>query len=315
MASSSWDRAFFLPAADCSFSGRRRQRPLAVLTVLLFLPLSSASSCPDVCSCSLGEVNCMDHRLRFVPVQLPTNATTLLLDYNRIAALRNRTFMAQKVLRQLSLRSNVLARIHRLALVGLSELQELDLSENYLSLLHPETFLPVPSLRTLKLGNNKLLRLEPEIPGALPHLKALFVHSNALASLSPGFFENLPSVSYLTLEDNPWTCSCGIRPLFQWLIKNTDKVPEVNSVTCKRPAYLAQYPVSALGNKSFARCQEHWTHLRDYTFFLLVGPSTFLASICVCILVGSLAVARLKLMTGSYVWLWALVRRAGNPLQ
>ncbi|XP_063172256.1 leucine-rich repeat-containing protein 26 [Candoia aspera] len=293
MASSSGDRAFSSTAANGSFSGC--PRALVVLAILLFWPPSLASSCPDVCSCSSGEVNCRDRRLRFVPVRVPMNATSLLLDRNCLAALRDRAFVAQRGLCHLSLCSNVLARIHRLALVGLSELQELDLSDNCLGLLHPEAFLPVPGLRTLKLGNNKLLKLDPELLGALPRLEALFVHGNALASLSPGFFENLPSLSHLTLEDNPWTCSCGIWPLFRWLVQNTDKVPEVNSVTCAHPAYLAQCPISTLGNKSFAHCQELWMHLQDHTFFLLIGPSTFLASICVCILAGSLAVARMKL--------------------
>ncbi|KAM3825637.1 leucine-rich repeat-containing protein 26 [Vipera latastei] len=286
------------PAIDrhC-FSGGRRRRALVVLTVLLFLPRFPASGCPDVCSCSLGKVNCVDCGLRFVPLRLPTNATALLLDHNRIATLPNGTFTDQKVLLHLSLRSNVLGNIHRLALVGLCELQDLDLSDNSLRLLHPETFLPVPRLRTLKLGNNRLLRLEPELPGALPHLRALFVHSNALASLPAGFLESLPSLSYLTLEGNPWTCSCGIHPLFLWLLKNREKVPEVNSVTCKRQASLAQYPISALGNESFARCQAPRMHLPGYAFFFLIGPSTFLASICVGILLGSLAVARLKRRT------------------
>lgn len=74
-------------------------------------------------------------------------------------------------------------------------------------------------------------------------------------------------------------------------------LPEVNSVTCKRQASLAQYPISALGNESFARCQAPRMHLPGYAFFFLIGPSTFLASICVGILLGSLAVARLKRRT------------------
>ncbi|XP_058014980.1 leucine-rich repeat-containing protein 26 isoform X3 [Ahaetulla prasina] len=315
MASSTW--TLLLLATDHrSCPGGRRQSAFTVLTFFLFLPCFPASGCPDVCSCSLGKVNCVDRRLRFVPFQLPTNATALLLDYNRIAILRNGTFAAQKILRRLTLGNNVLASIHRLALVGLHELQDLDLSDNSLSLLHPEIFLPVPTLRTLKLGNNRLLRLEPELPRALPHLRALFVHSNALTSLPAGFFESLPSLSYLTLEDNPWTCSCGIRPLFLWLVKNRDKVPEANSVTCKRRASLTQYPISALGNESFARCQAPRMHLPDYAFFLLIGPLTFLACICVGILLGSLAVAHLKRRrTGSCIWPRAPVRHAGTPLR
>uniref|UniRef100_A0A8C6YH76 cholesterol 7-desaturase n=1 Tax=Naja naja TaxID=35670 RepID=A0A8C6YH76_NAJNA len=226
MASSTGAWALHLAATDhrrCP--GVRRQRALTALTIFLFLPRFPASGCPDVCSCFLGKVNCVDRGLRLVPLQLPMNTTTLLLEHNLIATLQNGTFAAQKALRRLSLRNNVLTSIHRLALVGLHELQDLDLSDNSLSLLHPETFLPVPTLRTLTLGDNRLLRLGPEIPRALPHLRGLFLHRNALSDLPAGFFESLPSLSYLTLEGNPWICSCGLWPLFLWLAKNRDKVP------------------------------------------------------------------------------------------
>uniref|UniRef100_A0A8D0B0Q0 LRRNT domain-containing protein n=1 Tax=Salvator merianae TaxID=96440 RepID=A0A8D0B0Q0_SALMN len=107
----------------------RHTWPLALViftAILLWAPRLS-SACPDVCSCSSGEVNCMEHKLRFVPDNLPANATSILLDYNHITALRNRTFVAQNGLRHLSLHSNLLVSIHCQALAGLSELQELDL--------------------------------------------------------------------------------------------------------------------------------------------------------------------------------------------
>ncbi|KAG8141884.1 hypothetical protein E2320_006553 [Naja naja] len=323
MASSTGAWALHLAATDhrrCP--GVRRQRALTALTIFLFLPRFPASGCPDVCSCFLGKVNCVDRGLRLVPLQLPMNTTTLLLEHNLIATLQNGTFAAQKALRRLSLRNNVLTSIHRLALVGLHELQDLDLSDNSLSLLHPETFLPVPTLRTLTLGDNRLLRLGPEIPRALPHLRGLFLHRNALSDLPAGFFESLPSLSYLTLEGNPWICSCGLWPLFLTGSATKTAAPLL-ALRCsffqrrcdrKAPASLTQYPISALGNESFARCQPSRMHLPSYAFFLLIGPSTFLISICVGVLLGSVAVAHLKLRrTGLCNRLLALVRRVGTP--
>lgn len=196
-----------------------------LVMALLLLPGSPSSGCPAVCTCFSGEVNCLAHGLRDVPDNLPANATTLLLDYNRLAVLRNRTFLTQSALRHLSLRSNVLVSIQGQALVGLRELQELVLIGNYLSVLQPETFLPVPSLTALSLGHNRLLTLEPEVLRATPHLQTLDIHGNALPSLPAGLLENLPALRYVRLDDNPWMCSCGIHPLFHWLLKNMDKVP------------------------------------------------------------------------------------------
>ncbi|KAJ6652000.1 hypothetical protein lerEdw1_015825, partial [Lerista edwardsae] len=307
-------RILLLAAKGSGSPGRRSLwSPMilfATLLLLLLLPPPPSSGCPDVCTCVSGEVNCVEHHLRFVPDGLPVNATAVLLDYNRIATLRNRTFVALKALRRLSLRGNALVSIHRRALVGLSSLQELDLSGNYLSALKPETFFPVPSLAALHLEHNRLLRLDPELLEALPHLQALSVHGNALASLSAGLLEHLPTLGYLKLDDNPWMCSCDIEPLSQWLADNADKVPEVMSVSCRLPAHLANYPIVAIGNESFAQCQEPWLHPQDYAFFLLVGPSTFFASLCLCVLTGLLAVAHAKMTAVSYIRPGALARRA-----
>lgn len=214
-----------LPGKSSGFLSGRMLQTGYIFIVVLLLPLPPSSGCPAVCSCSLGEVNCMDRRLHLVPDDLPANATTILLDYNSIAVLRNRTFMGQHMLQRLSLHNNIIGSVHRQALVGLAELQELDLSGNSLIILSPETFFPVASLTMLNLGNNKLVSLDPELLGALPHLQTLSLHSNALTSLSSAFFENLPALHSLKLDNNPWVCTCGIHPLFQWLTENVEKVP------------------------------------------------------------------------------------------
>ncbi|XP_054854375.1 leucine-rich repeat-containing protein 26-like [Eublepharis macularius] len=295
-------QTFLLPDKGSGITNYGKLQTGYIISVVLLLPLYPSSGCPSVCSCSSGEVNCMDRELRLVPDNLPANATTILLDYNSIAVLQNRTFLAQHVLQRLSLHSNLIVSVHRQALVGLGELQELDLSGNSLSNLPPEAFLPVPRLTVLNLGNNKLLSLDPELLGALPHLQTLSLHSNALTSLSSAFFENLPPLHSFKLDNNPWVCTCDIQPLFQWLTDNVDTVPEVKSVRCRLPAPLAQYPIIDIGNESFAPCHEPWLLPQDYAFFLLIGPSTFLTSICMCLLVGFLAVACVKMLTGSYTY-------------
>nr|XP_056716103.1 leucine-rich repeat-containing protein 26 [Euleptes europaea] len=271
-----------------------------IFMVVLLVPLSSASGCPVVCSCSSGEVDCKDRQLLLVPDDLPANSTTVLLDYNSIAVLHNHVFMRQPLLRRLSLHSNIIMSIHSQALVGLGKLQELDLSGNSLSILLPETFFPVPHLTVLNLGNNKLVSLDPELLGALPYLQTLSLHGNALTSLSSAFFENLPALHTLRLDDNSWVCTCGIQPLSQWLTDNADKVPDLKSISCKLPARLARYPIIDIGNKSFAHCHEPWLLPQDYAFFLLIGPSCFLGSICICFLVGLIAAACTKMWMGSH---------------
>ncbi|XP_048368035.1 leucine-rich repeat-containing protein 26 [Sphaerodactylus townsendi] len=294
--------ALLLPAKGSGLLSCPTLQTGCIFIVVLLVPLSPSSGCPAICTCSSGEVNCMDRRLFLVPDDLPANATAILLDYNSIAVLRNHIFLNQHTLVRLSLHNNIIMSIHSQALVGLGELQELDLSGNFLSNLLPETFFPVPSLTTLNLGNNKLVSLNPELLGALPHLQTLSLHGNALTLLSSAFFENLPALRSFKLDDNSWVCTCGIQPLFQWLTDNVDKVPDVKSVSCKLPDVFAQYPIIDIGNKSFVHCHEPWLLPQDYSFFLLIGPSCFLGSICICALVGLIAVACTKMWMGSHTY-------------
>nr|XP_042715592.1 leucine-rich repeat-containing protein 26 [Chrysemys picta bellii] len=275
--------------------------PATLLAFLLLCPLPSPC-CPAVCRCSSGEVDCSYRALRSVPENLPTNASALWLGYNHIAVLAARSFRSQQALQNLSLRSNVLVSIHSQALAGLGALRELDLSNNYLTVLPAETVLPLPGLVTLNVGANKLGQLPPEVLEALPCLQELFLHSNALRSLHAGVFLNLPALRSLTLQGNPWACTCEIQPLFLWLMGNGDKIQEENLILCRFPEHLNQYPLLAIGNESFSHCQDSLLHAQDYAFFLLIGPASFVASILICLLLGSLAVAYNHLLNELCYW-------------
>ncbi|XP_067417529.1 leucine-rich repeat-containing protein 26 [Emydura macquarii macquarii] len=267
-----------------------------LLAFLLLLCPFSSPACPAACRCSLGEVDCSYQALRSVPENLPADASAVRLAFNHIAVLKAHAFPMQQVLQNLSLHSNVLVSIHRRAFAGLGALRELDLSNNYLTVLTAETFLPLPWLATLNLGSNKLGQLPPAVLRAMPCLQELFLHSNALQSLHADVFPNLPAVRCLTLKGNPWECTCEIQPLFLWIMDNPDKIQEENLIQCRFPEHLNQYPLTVISNESFSHCQDNLLLPRDYAFFLLVGPASCLASIIVCLLLGSLAVAYDRLL-------------------
>ncbi|XP_075761845.1 leucine-rich repeat-containing protein 26 [Pelodiscus sinensis] len=262
--------------------------PATFLAFLLCLP--RCPGCPAACSCSGGEVDCSHRALRAVPGDLPANASALWLSNNRIALLRAHAFPAQPALLNLSLRSNLLLSLHSRALAGLGALRALDLSHNYLSVLAPGTLLPFPGLVSLNVAANRLGQLPPEVPSALPRLQELSLHSNALRGLPAGVLRGLPALRALTLHGNPWACTCDIQPLLLWLLGHRDTLRDENLVVCSFPAHLDQFPLLAIGNESFSRCQAGALQPRDYVFFLLVGPASFLASVLLCLLAGSLAV-------------------------
>ncbi|XP_025962006.2 leucine-rich repeat-containing protein 26 [Dromaius novaehollandiae] len=248
------------------------------ITCLFLLHPLPSPACPAACHCSLGDVDCTEHDLHEVPHNLSANTSTLWLGYNFITALRPGSFPFLPVLLRLSLPHNHLGTIHSQALVGLGELQELDLSNNYLTVLTSETFLPLISLVTLNLGSNRLGELEPRVLYALPQLQALFLHSN------------------------PWVCTCSIQPLWYWLSHNKEKIKEKSLLLCTSPEQLINYPVMAFTNESFRQCQENSLRAQDYAFFLLIGPFCFLASIFLCIFMGSITVVCHNLHKQSHSW-------------
>ncbi|XP_062447213.1 leucine-rich repeat-containing protein 26 [Rhea pennata] len=254
-------------------------RGLGTLIACLFLlcPLPSPA-CPAACHCSATEVDCTKQDLHEVPQNLSANTSTLWLGYNFITVLRPHSFPFLPVLLRLSLPHNHLGMIHSQALVGLTVLQELDLSNNYLTVLTSEAFLPLISLVMLNLGSNRLGELEPRVLYVLPQLQVLLLHSN------------------------PWVCTCSIQPLWHWLSHNREKIKEKSLLLCRFPEQLNKYPIMAFRNESFRQCQENSLLAQDYAFFLLIGPFSFLASIFLCIFMGSITVVCHNLRKESYFW-------------
>ncbi|XP_071621832.1 leucine-rich repeat-containing protein 26 [Heliangelus exortis] len=233
--------------------------------LLLLGPLPSPA-CPSACHCSSGQADCSQHGLQEVPQSLSTNTSVLWLGYNFITVLGPGSFPPLPNLLLLSLPHNHLGLIHSRALLGLGALRDLDLSNNRLTVLSPDTFLPLTSLVMLNLGSNRLRELEPGLAGVLPQLQALL------------------------LQDNPWVCSCSIRPLWRWLSHNREKVQEKTLLLCRAPEQLNNYPIMDLRNESFRQCQETSLSAQHYVAFFVIGPLSFMASIFFCTFMGSITV-------------------------
>ncbi|NWU93342.1 LRC26 protein, partial [Upupa epops] len=254
------------------------QGPIMVLACLLLLCPLPSPACPATCRCSSGQVDCSQRAFREVPPSLASNTSALWLRYNFITVLGPHSFPVLSRLLLLSLSHNLLELIHSQALVGLKALQELDLSHNYLTVLSRETFEPLTSLAMLHLGSNRLGVLEPGVLDVLPQLQAL------------------------TLQDNPWVCSCGILPLWRWLSYNREKVREKSLLLCRVPEELNKYPIMAFGNESFRQCQETSLSAQHYITFLIIGPFSFMASIIFCMLLGSITVVYNNLRREPHFW-------------
>lgn len=119
--------------------------------------------------------------------------TELALDGNLIATLPDNLLSTlSPKLRILNLSHNNISMLQPKALNGSAALTELDLSYNRIASLPPELFTGLPGLKTIHLQSNLLQTMELEASVAGEHLKQL------------------------TLEDNPWDCSCKFVSIMKW---------------------------------------------------------------------------------------------------
>ncbi|KAM7093546.1 leucine-rich repeat-containing protein 26 [Molossus nigricans] len=247
--------------------------------------------CPEACACAPGgQANCSGRALPTVPEGLSLRVRALLLDHNRVRALPPGAFVGAGALLRLDLRENGLRRVHARAFWGLGALRQLDLSANQLEALAPGTFAPLRALCNLSLAGNRLARLEPAALGALPLLRALSLQDNELSALAPGLLAGLPALNALRLRGNPWACGCALRPLCAWLRGHPRPAPEAETLFCLSPGRLAPSPLTAFPDAAFSHCLQPLS-ARDLAVIYALGPVSFLASLAVCLALGSVLTA------------------------
>lgn len=250
-----------------------------------------APECPEACSCSPGgKANCSALALPAVPAGLSWQVRSLLLDHNRVSTLPPGAFADAGALLYLDLRENRLRSVHARAFWGLGVLQWLDLSSNQLETLSPGTFTPLRALSFLSLAGNRLALLEPSILGPLPLLRVLSLQDNSLSALEAGLLNSLPALDVLRLHGNPWACSCALRPLCTWLRKHPRPTSETETLLCVSPRLQTLNLLTAFPDNAFKQCTQSLA-ARDLAVVYALGPASFLASLAICLALGSVLTA------------------------
>nr|AAZ16352.1 variable lymphocyte receptor B [Eptatretus burgeri] len=181
-------------------------RGTCVLLALL-LCCRNGKACPSRCSCSGTTVNCYNKGLTSVPSGIPSSATHLELQDNKLQFLPSGVFDK------------------------LTKLTHLELWNNQLQSLPSGVFDKLTSLTYLHLCCNKLQSLPHGVFDKLTKLTTLVLYNNQLKSVPDGVFDRLTSLQHIWLHDNPWDCSCPrIDYLSRWLNKNSQK--EQGSAKC-----------------------------------------------------------------------------------
>nr|ABB59066.1 variable lymphocyte receptor A [Eptatretus burgeri] len=188
-----------------------------------------------VCSCNNNKnsVDCSSKRLTAIPSNIPADTKKLELGYNKLSSLPNMAFHRLTKLRLLYLNDNKLQALPVGVFDHLVNLDKLYLNKNQLESLPPGIFDKLTKLTDLQLYQNKLHSLPEGVFGKLAELKTLDLQINQLRSVPKGAFDSLSSLSLVTLNDNPWDCSCNdILYLRDWIDDNKDKVTGAQDAAC-----------------------------------------------------------------------------------
>lgn len=231
------------------------------------------------CKCVWADgkkfADCRNAQLKTVPNELSTLLQVLDLSNNDIAELRRDEFLNAELenLHKLFIRSSAIQEVHRDALKGLNILIELDLSSNSISQLKPGTFSGLIKLRTVILNNNKLDRLEDRLFEnlehlhkiefkhnlihrvglnvfvSLPQLQSIYLDYNRLSHLRKETFQKLDKLSGLSLTENPWNCTCDLKPFRDFAI---DRNLYTQPTSCHGPKDLVGKMWNEVKSEKFA---------------------------------------------------------------
>lgn len=153
-------------------------------------------------------------------------------------------------LMRLDLSDNELEAIPSAALSSVSQLRELSLSGNAFGTVKDYAFSNLAHLIKLELSRCRLRSLSPHAFVGLDTLEWLKLDQNHLSHLNPVSIRPLANLHEMDLQQNPWNCSCSLRPTRHWM--HRFNIHSTVPPTCKGPDRLSQRSWSDLNIDDFA---------------------------------------------------------------
>ncbi|XP_066145533.1 uncharacterized protein kek3 [Euwallacea fornicatus] len=237
------------------------------LVLIVLATPTSMAECPRLCECKWKSgkesVVCTAANFTSIPGNLDSGTQILDLTDNTITTVRNHEFMKAGLmnLQKIYLTKCRLKSIEKWAFKDLINLVELDLSNNLLTSIPAVSFEAISELRELRLNGNpireifrnsfvavpQLVRLEmsgcnvsfietDSFLGLNDSLEWLKLDNNKLNEVNAAAFTILQNLHGMELAGNPWNCSCKLRELREWMLKQN--VPYDIPPVCYNPRRL-----------------------------------------------------------------------------
>ncbi|XP_070637377.1 slit homolog 1 protein [Bos indicus] len=226
---------------SCSGQGEAGRTPSCTL---------SSGSCPAMCACSNGIVDCRGKGLTAIPANLPEAMTEIRLELNGIKSIPPGAFSPYRKLRRIDLSNNQISEIAPDAFQGLRSLNSLVLYGNKITDLPQGVFGGLFTLQLLLLNANKINCIRLDAFQDLQNLSLLSLYDNKIQSLAKGTFTSLRAIQTLHLAQNPFICDCNLKWLADFLRSNPI---ETSGARCASPRRLANKRIGQIKSKKF-RC-------------------------------------------------------------
>eukprot|EP00094_Tigriopus_californicus_P001633 TCALIF_01579-PA protein Name:"Similar to LRRC24 Leucine-rich repeat-containing protein 24 (Homo sapiens)" AED:0.34 eAED:0.35 QI:0/0/0/0.33/1/1/3/0/1254 len=238
------------------------------------------SQCPKLCECKWKKgketVACVN--ANYIDIPILEDSGTQVLDFrgNAIKVLVDGIFIHANLLnlQEVHLPQCQIKEIHKFAFRDLINLMRLDLSDNELEAIPSAALSSVSQLRELSLSGNafgtvkdyafsnlahliklelsrcRLRSLSPHAFVGLDTLEWLKLDQNHLSHLNPVSIRPLANLHEMDLQQNPWNCSCSLRPTRHWM--HRFNIHSTVPPTCEGPDRLSQRSWSDLNIDDFA---------------------------------------------------------------
>ena len=218
-----------------------------------------------------SRLDCSNKGNTIFPRNIPSSAIVIRFERNNLREFNQYKASNESMLsglEELHLDFNRIEKLGHEAFEAFQNLLVVSVTNNHIAYLHARTFSKLLFLKQLYLDNNAIARLSSETFSKLFYIEILTFDNNYLEELDSDTLEVLderPRLQKLTLDHNPWACSCDNATFKNWIQKHSSIIDNLTDIYCNQTSILSMSDLDFL-------CYDPKTTISLVTSEYFVGP-------------------------------------------